>query len=196
MLSWSLRAFEDVASIDSVMVVAHPESITAVAALCETFAKVDVIVPGGASRAASTRAALEAVPHDDGIVIVHDGARPAIEPRTVEDLVAVMRETDAATVAVPAHDTILQAEGATVSRVPDRATMWHAQTPQAFRLSLLRRAHRVALASGREFTDDCGVVLSYEPATKIQIVEGSRDNVKVTTPGDLEAAEAILERRA
>lgn len=191
-LEWSVSAFADAPGVDSIIVVAHPDSIPRVAEMLNDVAKVEAIVPGGLTRSASTRAALDAIPAQDGIVLIHDGARPAVRPETVADLVATMARADAATVAVPAADTILHVEGGTVVAIPDRTALWHAQTPQGFRLPILRRAHAAAEHNGTEFTDDCGVVLEYQPHIDISVVPGSADNVKVTTPEDLARAEQIL----
>ena len=80
-----------------------------------------------------------------------------------------------------------------VARIPERKLMWRAQTPQAFRLPLIRDAYQRALQDPQfQATDDCGVVRKYMPGTKIAVVEGSDRNLKVTTPQDLVALEQIL----
>lgn len=195
-LWWSVRAFETVPDVDSIVVAAHPDSIPEVARLMEGHAKVEAIVPGGSTRSASTRAALDVIPAADGIVLIHDGARPAVSPALVAELIAAMDDADAATVAVPARDTILEVADGAVSAVPSRATLWQAQTPQAFRLSVIRQAHAAAERDNADFTDDCGVVLEYLPQVPIRVVEGSSENIKVTSPGDVERAARILAQRS
>jgi 2-C-methyl-D-erythritol 4-phosphate cytidylyltransferase len=192
MLLWSIRALAAVEEVGAVYVAAHPRHVPAVSAALDRAPKVEAVVPGGPSRGASTRAALAALPQADGIVLVHDAARPAVQPGTVRHVIAAAAATGAATVAVPAVDTILTVESGRVANVPDRDTQWHAQTPQAFRLALLRRAHDAAEADGLEFTDDSGLVAHYAADVEIAIVPGSADNLKVTVLADLDRAARML----
>ena len=126
-------------------------------------------------------------------VLLHDAARPLVSQRIIADCVAALSDYDAAGVAVPTSDTIVIAEDGVMSHVPPRESLLRCQTPQCFRLSVIARAHERA-AADPDFTptDDCGVVLRYLPDVPVHIVPGSDRNIKVTYPGDLAIAEALL----
>ncbi|MGI8810708.1 MAG: 2-C-methyl-D-erythritol 4-phosphate cytidylyltransferase [Acidimicrobiales bacterium] len=144
-------------------------------------------VPGGASRSASVRAGLAAVPLDAEIVVVHDAARPLAGADLYERVVAAVRDGgDGAIPVVPVSDTVKRVEGAIVVETLDRSTLVAVQTPQAFRASILREAH----ASGAEATDDAALVELI--GGKVLAVEGDPRNLKLTTPQDFRVALALL----
>jgi 2-C-methyl-D-erythritol 4-phosphate cytidylyltransferase len=94
---------------------------------------------------------------------------------------------------VPSSDTIVVAADGVMTHIPPRETLWRCQTPQCFRLPVIRRAHQLAAADpGYVPTDDCGVVLRYLPEVPVHIVAGSERNLKVTYPSDLAVAKALL----
>jgi 2-C-methyl-D-erythritol 4-phosphate cytidylyltransferase len=158
------------------------------------FTKVTKVVPGGAERQDSVRHALEAVPEDADLVLVHDAVRPFLTERMVEDVVRMARAKGAAVVALPVRDTVKQV-GAdrVIERTVDRGPLWLAQTPQAFRRDWLLAAHRKALTQGVRATDDAYLVeWSGHP---VSVIEGSGENIKVTRPEDLVIGEAILAAR-
>ncbi len=156
---------------------------------------VDAVVPGGADRQASVYAGLQRVPPAADIVLVHDGARPLVSPEIVRAAVAAAGEVGAAVAAIPVTDTIKVAgPDGMIVETPARGRLWAAQTPQAFRISLLLEAHARALTDGFRGTDDS--VLVERLGHPVRLVPGSRDNLKVTTPEDLAMAEEILRGRA
>ena len=149
----------------------------------------DAVVPGGASRAASVRAGLAAVPADASVVVVHDGARPLASTglfRAVID--AVRAGADAAVPGLAVTDTVKEVAGATVVRSLDRQGLVAVQTPQAFRAETLRAAH----GAGGEATDDATLV--EQAGGTVRVVPGEVRNVKVTTPSDLELVAALVDR--
>ena len=194
MLAWSVGAFGRTPEVDAIVVVAHPKLVPEVAALLEDAPKVEGIVPGGNTRSASTLAALNIIAAPTGTVLVHDAARPLIEPRIISRLIATLRASSAATVAVPARDTIVETAGGTVTDVLDRSHLWHAQTPQGFSLTTLRAAYAAA-GPHADFTDDCGLVRRYMPSVAIHVVPGSDENIKVTVAADIQIAEMALRSR-
>src|SRR5690606_20519256 len=140
----------------------------------------DVTVPGGASRSASVRAGLAAVPEDAGIVIVHDGARPLASTALFREVVeAVAAGADAAVPGIPVTDTLRRRSGDTL----DRSALLAVETPQAFRASALRAAH----AGDPDATDDASLV--ERAGGKVAVVDGSPTNLKVTHPLDIVVAE-------
>lgn len=164
------------------------------------YAKVSLVTAGGASRTETSRAALRALADRDGgdLVLLHDAARPLVSQRTIADCVAALDSAGAVGAAIPAGDTVVVAgpgaHGSDVIRsVPERAELRRMQTPQGFRLDVVRRAYERALADpALTATDDCGVVLRYLPEEEVRLVAGAESNIKVTHPGDIAVAEALL----
>jgi 2-C-methyl-D-erythritol 4-phosphate cytidylyltransferase len=158
------------------------------------FTKVTKVIAGGAERQDSVRHALAQVSSDTDIVLIHDAVRPFVTQRMVEEVVAAARKEGAAIIALPMRDTVKQVRtDGIIERTVDRAPLWLAQTPQAFRWDWIETAHRKAYAEGVRATDDAFLVewLGYSVA----VVEGSGENIKVTRPEDMVIGEAILASR-
>jgi 2-C-methyl-D-erythritol 4-phosphate cytidylyltransferase len=145
---------------------------------------------GGAERQDSVRAGLEALAADVEWVAVHDAARPFVRASAVARVVAAARRGGAAILAAPVADTIKRVQGGRVIETPPRPECWAAQTPQVFRVELLREALAKASAQGRVATDDSQLVEWLGVA--VAVVEGDPDNWKLTRPEDLAAAEQRL----
>lgn len=151
------------------------------------------IVAGGAERQHSVYnglVALEQYAEPDDLVLIHDGARPLITDKIIEDSVRVAGNGDAALVAVPTKDTIKIVKDGYVLETPERSTLWQAQTPQTFRLGMILDAHRKAAEEQYLGTDDCSLYERYKRG--VQIVTGCYRNIKITTPEDLLLAETFL----
>ncbi|MFP7233999.1 2-C-methyl-D-erythritol 4-phosphate cytidylyltransferase [Bacillus subtilis] len=149
------------------------------------------LVAGGDERQHSVYKGLKAVKQEK-IVLVHDGARPFIKHEQIDELIAEAEQTGAAILAVPVKDTIKRVQDLQVSETIERSSLWAVQTPQAFRLSLLMKAHAEAEHKGFLGTDDASLVEQMEGGS-VRVVEGSYTNIKLTTPDDLTSAEAIME---
>lgn len=146
----------------------------------EPEAKADVVVAGGATRSASVRAGLAAVPDEAAVIVVHDAARPVPVPHVWRAVLeAVAAGADAAVPGVPVTDTLRSIHGGVV----DRSSLVAVQTPQAFRAAALRAAH----ADGGDATDDASLVEAR--GGNVVHVDGDPRNVKITTPADLSVAE-------
>jgi 2-C-methyl-D-erythritol 2,4-cyclodiphosphate synthase/2-C-methyl-D-erythritol 4-phosphate cytidylyltransferase len=155
------------------------------------FAKVQAIVAGGERRQDSVGAGLAALPEGIEIVVIHDGARPLAEPELFNRCAAAAAERGAAIAATPVSDTLKRvAEGAIAGTV-DRAGLWAAQTPQAFRLESLRRV--LAASSGETVTDEAG--LCEAAGVPVSVVPASPANLKVTHAEDIPVADALLRNR-
>ncbi len=149
-----------------------------------------VTVPGGATRSESVRAGLEAVPTAIDIVLVHDAARPLATAAVFERVVAAVRDgADGAVPGLAMSDTVKRVERDVVIETVPRSALVSVQTPQGFRASVLRAAY----AGGAEGTDDASVVEA--AGATVVVVVGERDNFKITEPGDLERAKAVLAAR-
>lgn len=152
------------------------------------------VVAGGGERTDSVRLALARVPAAAEVVLVHDGARPLLTRALVERCIAAAAAGHVAIAAVPVTDTIKEvADDGRVVGTPDRHTLYHAQTPQAFPRHVLERAHARAAADGVGATDDAALVAHY--GETVIVIEGEPENLKVTHAADVVIAEALLRHR-
>jgi 2-C-methyl-D-erythritol 4-phosphate cytidylyltransferase len=147
-------------------------------------------VAGGSERQESVRRGLAALADDCEFVVVHDAVRPFVSPQLVVACLEAARSRGAAVAALPVRDTVKRAAGTVVTATVDRRGMWMVQTPQAFRLALLREAHRRAAETGHAATDDAAVV--EWAGGLVEVVPGEPENVKITGPADLCYAERLL----
>jgi 2-C-methyl-D-erythritol 4-phosphate cytidylyltransferase len=149
------------------------------------------LVAGGRERQESVFNGLEAVNgRDDDAVLIHDGVRPFVSSEALARCLETAHLHGAGILAVPVRDTLKVAdEDGCIAKTLDRAGIWQAQTPQGFRLGLIREAHRRAREDGVCGTDDAQLVERLE--RRVMIVAGKRINIKITTPEDLSLAEAI-----
>ncbi|HXP21570.1 MAG TPA: IspD/TarI family cytidylyltransferase [Streptosporangiaceae bacterium] len=213
LLEHSVAAFQLAQGVDEIVVVMAPSFLAqARRTLGDRYGKVSDIIAGGADRPGSTRRAIEWLSRagrgvttsagaqdgdgPDCNVLFHDAARPLVDQRIIADCVAGLRSCQALGVVVPTADTIVEVTGGVMTKMPPRETLGRCQTPQGFRLSVIRRAHQLAEADPRaaEFsaTDDCGIVLRYLPEIEVRAVPGSERNLKITYTDDLRVAEMLL----
>jgi 2-C-methyl-D-erythritol 4-phosphate cytidylyltransferase len=192
----ALAALERAAALDAVIPVVPevelPRFRERVAAL-GARPKLLAPVAGGRERQDSVRAGLAALPPAAEWVAVHDAARALVRPEAVERVIEAARETGAALLATPVRDTIKRVAAGRVVETPPRAACWAAQTPQVFRVEILREALAKADAERFVGTDDAELVERLGVA--VRVVEGDRDNLKLTHPEDLVLAERILASR-
>ena len=174
--------------IDGVVVVAPAGFEDAVAELVRPFG-VSEVVTGGASRQASVRAALEAVPAAVSVIVCHDAARPFATPELFARAVAALDGWDGVVPMIPVVDTLKRLAGERVHGTESRETFALAQTPQAFGAEALRDAHAAALRDAFEATDDAALL--ERSGYRVRAIEGERLNLKVTTRDDVRLAEAI-----
>jgi 2-C-methyl-D-erythritol 4-phosphate cytidylyltransferase len=145
-----------------------------------------VVVPGGPTRQDSVWLAMQAVPDDVEIVVVHDAVRPLITPDLIARVVRAAAEHGAAICALPIAETVKRVRNEVVEATLDRSELWAVQTPQAFRAALLREAHEKARRDGVVGTDDAMLVERLGHA--VRVVRGLVENVKITTTEDLRRA--------
>jgi 2-C-methyl-D-erythritol 4-phosphate cytidylyltransferase len=150
-----------------------------------------VLVPGGSSRGASVAGAIAALPDDVAVIAVHDAARPLVTTALVAECLDVASGGVGAVAGCPAVDTMKTVDdGGFVTGTPDRSTLWHAHTPQAFPAAPLRAAYRAGPVGA---TDDASLLETAGLA--VRMVDDGGVNLKVTRPADLPLAEAILTAR-
>ncbi len=189
----TVEAFQKCSLIDEIVLVTRPEKLERLSRLCPAYPKVRMVVPGGETRLGSVLAGLRAVSEQTQLVAVQDGARPLVSEKVISAAVVQAGRCGAAAPAVPVKDTIKVASGGAVVETPDRSSLFAVQTPQVFDVDLLRGALQNALEKQLPVTDDCSAVEAI--GKKVFLTEGSEENIKITTPLDLELAEAILRRR-
>ena len=166
-----------------------------VSRLCREFAleKVSKVVVGGKERIYSVQAGLAEVRQDAELIAIHDGARPLLPPEVLKEALDRGAATGAAAPAIPVTDTVKRAEGGVAQETLDRSTLFAVQTPQVFQADLIRAAIHRVVEEGAVLTDDCAAVERL--GMKVSLTQGSRENLKLTTPFDLVVGEAILDAR-
>lgn len=198
MIVYTLEALSASPLIEGIVLASSPSDITLCEDLIEKYHldKVQKVIPGGRSRAESVFKALEAFPEDVTLAVIHDGARPLVTKEEIAGTIEKARQTGAAVLAVPVTDTIKVADAQNVVvDTPERRTLWAAQTPQVFSCPLILEAYRRAFLLGDDLcTDDSQVVEKYTDS-KVSLVQGSCENLKLTNPEDMQRALFILEQR-
>lgn len=191
LLVHTLRSCEACALIDGIIAVVPSDRLADAAALIARagLRRVREIVAGGASRQESVAAGLARVDAAD-LVVVHDGARPAVRPEVIAAVARAAAETGAASAGIPMRETVKTVEAGDAVQTEDRERLWIAHTPQAFRTALLREAHARAEADGFRGSDDA--VLVERLGGRVRMVEDSPTNVKITVPDDMLIAERLL----
>ena len=196
-LYYSLRCFQESPLIQDIILVTGEESIS----YCKEeivkkygFTKVSAVIPGGKERYDSVYAGLCEC-RDCEYVLIHDGARPFVTEEILKRGLQKVKETGACVIGMPSKDTVkLSDEEGYVKETPNRKCVWTIQTPQIFLYSLIREAHdSIRQKDMSKITDDA-MVVEQEKGTKIRLVEGSYQNIKITTPEDLDVAETFLKK--
>lgn len=196
MLVHTLRRFSPLGLVDRAVIAAPPGQEASFAdALARAFPQSRfAIIEGGAERQDSVGRGLEALDPDTEIVLVHDAARPFIAPESIQASIQAAAECGAATVAIPCVDTILVGDDdRCLVDTPDRRRLWACQTPQTFRVEVIRAAHEAARRDNFTATDDGSLVR--RGGRKVRLVLGTPLNFKVTTPTDLAMAEWVIRER-
>ena len=188
---YSVRAFEQCPRVLGFVVVAPARRLGAVRRILRSYGvrKLLGVVRGGETRTDSVRAGLAALP-EDGFVAIHDAARPVITTRMLDQGFAACLRYRAATFGYPVTDTLKRVHGETVTATVERESLVAVQTPQFFRLPVLRRAYAEAGRAGINASDDCALVemLGIRP----HWLPGPRTNIKITTREDLTLCKALL----
>ena len=191
----TLQALQDAEYIDAIVVAAREEDLVSMAELFRTYgiAKPVTVVRGGETRLDSVLLAMAQAPAETTLFAVQDGARPLVTKRVIDEAVQKAMACGAAAPAIPVKDTIKVAEERVIRSTPERSTLFAVQTPQVFDADLLKAALQSARESGAEVTDDCSAVERL--GKEIYLTDGSDQNLKITTPSDVAAAEGILNWR-
>ena len=187
------QRFNDAKCIDEIIVVVRDgmQSTFAEVAALYQFKKRFRIVAGGAERQDSVWNGLEALSKESEIVSIQDAARPCTSEDLIKACIDAARETGAAVAAQPVTDTIKEtADGQTILRTVDRSKLWAVQTPQTFKVDVIRAALTEVRKNGLQVTDDTAACEFIQQP--VRLVASAKPNPKVTVPGDVAYVEAVL----
>ena len=199
LLTWSAEAFDAVADVGLIVIVCPGDRVEE---FCRTaidpypFVTPIALATAGELRQESSFSGIMRVPGDYEFIAIHDGARPLVTPELIMHAISAVKgnlDVDGAVVGHPAIDTLKVVGDGIIIGTPDRGAFWNAQTPQVFRASVIREAHATAMAEGFVGTDDSSLVERIGGA--VTLVNGPRDNFKITVPEDFGPAEAALAAR-
>ncbi len=195
-LAWTLLAAESARSIEWIGIIAQPADWPDIKNILQQLAitKPLQLIAGGATRQESVYCGLQALPPTATAVLIHDGARCLGSATLIDRCAQELNTCDGLVAAVPVKDTIkIVNQHQIVTSTPDRSNLWAAQTPQGFKVQLLKNCHEQGRKMGWSVTDDAALFeLCHMP---VKIVMGEETNLKVTTPEDLALAELILNQR-
>ena len=196
-LEHSIGAFENNSLIDEIIVVSHSDYKDYTKQLIKKalFKKVSLVVCGGETRKDSSYNGITAIKESDAKVLIHDAVRPFVTDRMINDCIKKLDEFDAVTTAVESVDTLVKVNDNIIESIPKRSLFRRVQTPQGFKLNVIKQAHYMANQSKDFiFTDDCGLVQHFE-LCQIAVVQGDEKNIKITYPNDIKIAELINQER-
>lgn len=190
-----LQALNEAELVDEIVVAAREEDLISIGDLCKIYGivKPAKIVRGGESRLESVYLASLECRENAEFLAVHDGARPLATAELIDRTIALAHRTNAAAPAVPVKDTIKVVRDGKVVSTPPREELRAIQTPQVFDAALLRAALENARVFGGAITDDCSAVELL--GKEVYLIEGSYENIKITTPEDVLLASELLHRR-
>jgi len=191
----TLRRFDTCDLLDHIIIVLPEDDIE----FCRDqfikplqYNKKITLVAGGKRRQDSVYNGLQAIDEDKGVVVVHDGVRPFVSHEKITACIAGARKCGACILGIPAYDTLKRISADRfVLETLDRARIWLAQTPQAFRTELLKKAHELAKKNGFSGTDDASIVEQLD--IEVKIIQGSRNNIKITNQQDIKLASRLME---
>ncbi|MDN5279786.1 MAG: 2-C-methyl-D-erythritol 4-phosphate cytidylyltransferase [Clostridiales bacterium] len=191
-VQWSLECFDQTPGVDKIVLVLPNTWLDEGRDKLISFDPIKPfkIVAGGERRQDSVKAGLDSITDSEGWVIIHDGARPRITPDLISRALKTAKTMGNAVCAIPSHDTLVRVVDGKIVDSIDRNEIYRIQTPQIFKLSQMRKAIANAIENDISATDDAGLIR--ELGERINLVEGSELNSKVTRPEDLDILESLL----
>lgn len=191
----TIAMFQRCQMIDEIIIVTRESDIEGIAKLVKKYdlSKVFNIVSGGETRQLSVYEGVTATSNITDLVVIHDGARPLVTLKVIEETIKVAAESGAAATGVKVKDTVkIVDDNDNIVDTPDRAYMRFIQTPQVFDKKLYLDAVN-SVENSKDFTDDCMLIEAFGKTVKF--VDGDYENIKITTPEDIELAENYLKNR-
>lgn len=195
-LEYSIEVFENNEKIDEIIIVSNPDFTEQTKELSTKYTKVIKIICGGKTRQQSSYNGVMSIVDTEANILIHDAVRPFVTKEIINECIYSLDKYNAINVAVESSDTVLEIdENSFIKSIPNRKNLRRVQTPQCFKLDIIKKAHELALKDiSFQPTDDCGMVLRYD-LSPIYVVNGDEKNIKITYPSDLEIAEKILENK-
>jgi len=198
-LEYSIEAFQRNININEILVVSNSNFIDEVTALVSenSFHKVKKILNGGKERYHSSLSAINYISEECNLIF-HDAVRPLVSQAIINNVIYALGEYLAINVAIPASDTILELSDKKnfIKNIPNREFLFQAQTPQAFKWAIIKKAYEIGMTDPEfKVTDDCGVVNKYLPEIPIFVVPGEQTNLKLTYPSDVSILKTIFAQR-
>ena len=197
-LEHSIETFTDIDEVQEIIVVTNPlfHDFTDTVIKNIQTTKAIRVVEGGKSRNSSSYNGISSVSDSDAYVLIHDAARPIVSKKTVVECINKLQSVEAVAVAIPVSDTIYKInDKSEIEEVPDRKFYLQAQTPQGFKLELIKKAHELARKDDNiYFSDDCSMILKFN-LSKVYWVSGDEKNIKITYPIDKEIAKVLIKHK-
>ncbi len=199
-LEHTIDIFEINNNIDEIAIICHPDYLKQIkeTVIKNSYHKVNKIIIGGKYRYESTYSAIQAYKDypDKTNIILHDSVRPLLSQKIIDNCIKALNKYRAVDVATPSTDTIIKISNEKlISEIPDRSKLLKGQTPQAFKLNLLKKAFELAFKDKniKNITDDCGIVKKYIPKEPIFVVNGNSTNIKLTYPEDVSIIDRLFQ---
>lgn len=196
LLEYTIENFQNCRKIDKIIITVSEDNIQNTQnLLTNKYDKLYKIVKGGCTRQESAFNALNAIDDTEANVLIHDGARPFTNENIINECIKHLDSgIKALTTAIDSADTIVKVEDNKILSMPERQTLKRVQTPQGFKLSVIKQAHELAAKDNYNYTDDCGIIVKNNLA-EVFVIKGDNDNIKITYPQDLELAKQIIKKR-
>lgn len=189
-LEHTISVFEKNKKTDRIILVVHRDYLE----FCKNFKfkKLYKVIEGGKKRQDSSRLGVNLINEDDAKVLIHDAARPFIKDEIINNCYDALDKYNAVNTGVESTDTIIEInENNIITDIPKRSSLLRCQTPQGFRCSLIKKAHKIALEKNLEVTDDTGLIVLLN-LDRVFVVKGDIENIKITYPDDIKTAEEKL----
>ncbi|WP_199741465.1 2-C-methyl-D-erythritol 4-phosphate cytidylyltransferase [Helicobacter sp. MIT 05-5293] len=195
-LEHTIEVFEKATQINEIILVILPESRLLVEEILlkNHYKKITKILNGGETRKESSYIGVMSIDDEEANVLIHDCARPFLSQDVISRCIQSLDAHNAIDVAIPTADTIIEISSlGFIHNIPKRDTLMRGQTPQCFKLSLIKKAHQMAI-NDDDFTDDCGLILKYNLG-EVFVVEGESENIKITYAQDIVLADKLFQTK-
>lgn len=194
-LEHTIEIFEKSEYINEIFIVITPEyrDFAQEIILKNSYKKVTKLLNGGEIRKESSYIGINAIEDEEANVLIHDCARPFVSQRIIKDCIKALEQYSAVGVAIPTSDTIVETNNGIIKNVPPRSNLMRMQTPQGFKMSVIKEAHELS-KNDKNFTDDCGLIVK-NGLCDVYIVNGDDKNIKITYPSDISLAEKLLQEK-
>lgn len=192
LIAHSIETFDNSNLIDEIIIVSHEKHIGRIIDLVDVIKpnKKCKIIPGGKTRQESSYEGVKSCSPETSYVLLHDAARPFVTDSIIENVTLAAESIGASGPVIDMEDTVILEKDGFIKEIPPKSSLRRIQTPQAFRYEVILEAHKTAKEEGiSNYSDDCGMVLGIN--RKVKLVEGSKNNIKVTSQSDFTIAENL-----